>query len=194
MNRSRRYGRLGLRALQFLSLCAFLQSLIDIFAVPRAATRAAQLPNVPLNQSIFIAGIHWNNEDILRSHWVQAVVDLAKQLGPDRVFVSVQESGSWDDSKGALRLLGELLDNIHVRHRIILDDKTHYDEINQTPGDSGWVMTPRGRVELRRIPYLARLRNLVLQPLDELASAGERFDEILFLNDVVFKVRRLSQS
>jgi hypothetical protein len=194
MDRSRRYCRFGLRTLQFLGLCTLLQSLIDIFAVPRAATRAVQSPDAPLNQSVFIAAIHWNNEDILKSHWVSAVVDLAKQLGPDRVFVSVQESGSWDDSKGALRLLGELLDKINVRHKIILDDKTHYDEINQTPGDSGWVMTPRGRVELRRIPYLARLRNLVLQPLDELASAGERFDEILFLNDVVFKVRQLSHS
>jgi hypothetical protein len=119
-------------------------------------------------------------------------VDLAKELGPDRVFVSVQESGSWDDSKGALRLLGQLLDNINVRHKIILDDTTHHDEINKIPGDSGWIMTPRGRVELRRIPYLARLRNLVLQPLDELAAAGVRFDNILFLNDVVFKVRQCS--
>jgi hypothetical protein len=194
MNWSRRRCRLGLRTLQFLSLCALLRSLADIFAVPRAATRAAQLRSAPLNQTVFIAAIHWNNEDILKEHWVPAVVDLAKQLGPDRVFVSVQESGSWDDSKRALRLLGQLLDKINVRHKILLDDKTHLDEINQVPGNSGWIMTPQGDIELRRIPYLARLRNLVLQPLDELASAGMRFDNILFLNDVVFKVRSFSQS
>ena len=42
------------------------------------------------------------------------------------------------------------------------------------------------RLELRRIPYLARLRNLVMEPLFELRESGVVFDKILFLNDVVF--------
>jgi hypothetical protein len=54
--------------------------------------------------------------------------------------------------------------------------------------NSGWIDTPRGRKELRRIPYLSRLRNWTLQPLLELARQGEKFDKVLFLNDVVFSV------
>ena len=54
---------------------------------------------------------------------------------------------------------------------------------------SGWIDTPRVRKELRRIPYLSRLRNWTLEPLQELAQQGEKFDKVLFLNDVVFTVR-----
>ena len=41
-------------------------------------------------------------------------------------------------------------------------------------------------LELRRIPYLARLRNLVMEPLFEMKKSGQTVDKILFLNDVVF--------
>jgi hypothetical protein len=139
-------------------------------------------------QKIFIASIHWNNEDILRSHWVPGVLGLVEHFGKDNVYVSVQESGSWDDSKGALRELDQSLEQAGVRRRIILDETTHEDEIRKPPAESGWIQTPRGAKELRRVPYLAKLRNLVLKPLEELAEAGEHFDKILFLNDVVFTV------
>jgi hypothetical protein len=59
-----------------------------------------------------------------------------------------------------------------------------------TPGE-GWVKTPKGDMELRRIPYLSRTRNMSLKPLEELAKQGIIFDKILFLNDVVFTVRNL---
>jgi hypothetical protein len=109
-------------------------------------------------------------------------------FGKDNVYVSVQESGSWDDSKGALRELDQALEKAGVRRRIILDDTTHEDEIKKSPAENGWIQTSRGAKELRRVPYLAKLRNLVLKPLQELAEAGEHFDKILFLNDVVFTV------
>lgn len=137
-------------------------------------------------EKIFIASIHWNNEEVLRSHWVPAIVALVKHLGPENVYVSVQESGSWDDSKGALRWLDDELAAIQVRRKILLDETTHTDEINKPPVSTGWINTPRGKLELRRIPYLSRLRNLVLQPMHELHEAGEQFDKVLFLNDVVF--------
>lgn len=105
------------------------------------------------------------------------------------MYVSVQESGSWDDSKGALRELDEALERAGVRRRILLDDTTHADEIRKTPAESGWIQTSRSDAkELRRVPYLAKLRNLVLKPLEELAGEGERFDRVLFVNDVVFTV------
>lgn len=52
-------------------------------------------------------------------------------------------------------------------------------------------MSRRGGEELRRIPFLAKARNRVLEPLLELQAKGGRngsFDR-LFLNDVIFTVR-----
>lgn len=137
---------------------------------------------------MFNASIHWNNEAILKSHWIPALLDLVDQFGRERVYVSVQESGSWDDSKDALRLLKTKLEQLDVRHAIVLDDTTHLEEISRpvVEGEAGWIRTPRGTIELRRVPYLSRLRNLVLQPLHQLVAFGETFDRVLFLNDVVF--------
>lgn len=79
-----------------------------------ALTVARQRPRV------FIAGIHWNNEIILRSHWNDAVVRLVDKLGHENTFVSIYESGSWDDSKGALRSLDSRLSESNVSRSIIL--------------------------------------------------------------------------
>lgn len=139
---------------------------------------------------VYIASLHWNNERILRESWNQGVLDLATAIGPKNVFVSVFESGSRDNSKAALRELDKALHVLGVGRNIMLDKTTHADEIRAppaTPGN-GWVKTSRDRIELRRIPYLARLRNKSLQPFIEMAQSGITFDYILFLNDVVFSV------
>jgi Cryptococcal mannosyltransferase 1 len=146
----------------------------------------------PDTQRVFITSLHWNNELILRSHWNAAVIELVKTLGPQNVFLSIYESGSWDDSKGALRELDYQLGLLGVPRSIILDETTHLDEISKAPAPEGWIETPRGRTELRRIPYLAKLRNLTLRPLQELYERGQTFDRILFLGDVVFTVRSSS--
>jgi len=185
MRRSLKYRSLVKRILQIAGILFLVQSIVDY--------RRSRAPNIgevgaPDGQKIFIASIHWNNEKILRSHWVSGVLGLVEHFGKDNVYVSVQESGSWDDSKGALRELDQSLELAGVRRRIVLDETTHADEISKPPAESGWIQTARGAKELRRVPYLAGLRNLVLKPLQELAEAGEHFDKILFLNDVVFTV------
>jgi hypothetical protein len=185
MRRSLRHRSIVKRILQIAGILFLVQSIVDY-----RRSRAPYLGEVgaPDGQKIFIASIHWNNEKILRSHWVPGVLGLVDHFGKDNVYVSVQESGSWDDSKGALRELDQSLEQAGVRRRIILDETTHEDEIKKLPAENGWIQTSRGAKELRRVPYLARLRNLVLKPLQELAEAGEHFDKILFLNDVVFTV------
>ena len=178
----KRFFRAALIA--FLFLCA-----LDFFSLVSHHARQSTSSNPSATgEKIFIASIHWNNELVLRSNWTRSVVALAKHLGPANVYVSVYESGSWDDSKGALRQLDEDLDAIGVQRSIILEKSTHLDEINKPITRSGWIETPRGQKELRRIPYLARLRNLSLRPLRELAENGKEFDKVLFLNDVVFTV------
>ncbi|KAK3935067.1 cryptococcal mannosyltransferase 1-domain-containing protein [Diplogelasinospora grovesii] len=144
----------------------------------------------PTPPRVYIASLHWNNEPILRSDWNKGVVDLVGALGVDNVFVSVYESGSWDDSKGALRELDRELEQMGVTQKqITLDETTHEALLAGPPGEEGWVKTPKGQIALRRIPYLSKLRNLSLQPLLDLAENGTTFDHVLFLGDVVFSVK-----
>lgn len=154
----------------------------------QAAERLVGPPAPPPPTRLFIAALHWNNEPILRSHWNDAVVEVAKAFGPENVFVSVYESGSWDNSKGALSELDRRLGDMGVQKRIILDKTTHKDEMQAAPSENGWIETPRGATELRRIPYLSRLRKISLSPLLELSTNGTQFDQVLFLGDVVFTV------
>jgi hypothetical protein len=102
------------------------------------------------------------------------------------VFVLIYESGSFDATKAALRELDATLEGLHVKKSIMLSDISHADEITKQSTDHGWVTTPEGKTELRRIPFLASIRNRVFEPLEALTAQGEHFDTILFLNDVVF--------
>lgn len=143
------------------------------------------------NERIFIASIHWNNEAILRSNWNRAVLDLTKYLGAERVFVAVLEGGSWDGSKAALQELDVELQQMRIPTSFIFDDATHKDATERIPaaGEEGWIWTPRGRRELRRIPYLAKLRNRVMEEMQKASSSDSRpFTKVLWLNDVVFTV------
>ncbi|KAJ5360302.1 Mannosyltransferase 1 CMT1 [Penicillium concentricum] len=137
-------------------------------------------------ERIYIASINWNNELVLRSHWNKALTQLVLKLGPENVFISIYESGSYDNTKGALRELDWELERMRVPRNITLSPVTHEDELAAPAMGEGWIRTPDGKKQLRRIPYLARIRNLSLLPLQDLARQGITFDKILFLNDVVF--------
>ena len=190
--RSWRYSLLRVAVIVFLAW-----NFLDVLRVRWSillAQNASEAEGTFGEQKVYISSIHWNNEQIIRSHWNSAVVNLIKALGPENVYVSVYESGSWDDSKGALRELDTELAHLGVRKTIVLDETTHLDEIQKEPAASGWIDTPRGKKELRRIPYLAKLRNLSIKPLEQLQSSGEHFDKVLFLNDIVFLVRRADGS
>ena len=138
--------------------------------------------------SVYIASIFWNSAYILHTSWKSAILDLAEELGPANVYISIYESGSWDESKQMLRQLQNVLITRGIRHCIVLDETSHEDDIARPPAAEGWINTSRGMTELRRIPYLSRLRNKTLEPLAELAANGTTFDKVLFLNDVAFTV------
>lgn len=143
-------------------------------------------------ERIFVASIHWNNEAILRSHWNSAVLELTDTFGPDNIYVSILESGSWDDSKGALRDLDAELEKRGVKRKVVLEENASHKELMEhTPatGEEGWVWTSRQRKELRRIPYLANLRNRVMEEMVRLKEEeGIEFTKVLWLNDVIFTV------
>lgn len=191
LSRSYRRATSTQRILKLGSLLLIVWTFLETLYIRWAQIQASAVEPRPLgNERVYIASIHWNNEAILRSHWIPALVDLVKEIGKENVYVSVQESGSWDNSKGALRELDAKLEELGVQRKIVLDETTHADEIARPPAKEGWIHTPRvgeGVKELRRIPYLARLRNEVMKPFHDLQGNGTaKFDKILWLNDVVF--------
>ncbi|ROT40054.1 hypothetical protein SODALDRAFT_323320 [Sodiomyces alkalinus F11] len=187
------------RVIHLIFLFLFLVTFFNAFCIHRRIAHLDRPPaafDVPRKQErIYIAALHWNDAALVRDHWTPAVLDLVDALGRDNVFVSVYESGSWDTTKAELATLDAQLAARGVRRNIVLDISTHQDELERNmppeghPLPEGWMKTPRSRAEMRRIPFLARLRNMTLRDLWDLADKGERYDKVLFLNDVVFSVQ-----
>jgi hypothetical protein len=156
--------------------------------------RTTTLPSSLRNQKIFIASMARNSEYMLRLYWNSALLRLVQSLGPSNVYVSILESGSQEDTKGALRELEEKLNELGVENKIVLgiDAEEQAQTLMNVPEEGkreGWIFTARGEKgwELRRIPYLAELRNRVMGPMLEEAE-DMRFDRVLWINDVVFTV------
>ncbi|KAH5296117.1 hypothetical protein HBI22_225530 [Parastagonospora nodorum] len=177
---------------QALLLALVLLALFDASQILhyQSSITAETAPAPRSSERIYIASIHWNNEKILRSHWNDAVVELAKELGKENVFVTVYESGSWDETKSVLSELDDKLEAHNIRRNITLSNTTHVDELSiaEEKKTAGWLDTASGKM-LRRIPYLSRLRNWSVDPLLELSRQGQKFDKVLFLNDVVFSTQ-----
>lgn len=189
---TRRYTRNALLRLTAFTTSALfvLWNLVDVHQSHNdALSPQPHFANPLPAPRVFIASLHYNNAALLRDYWNDAIVELSKALGPANVFVAAYESGSVDGTKGVLLELDGRLAELGVQRSIMLSPTIHVDEIAGATSDSGWVRNSQGIQQLRRIPYLARLRNLSLEPLGELAKRGRLFDKILFLNDVVFQVR-----
>lgn len=130
-----------------------------------------------------------------------------KHLGPQNVYVSIGESGSLENTKGALFDLQAELKSLGVAHHIevgidSIEQATMLSDLPPEGQRDGWIFTGRktayhpavGTVEVgkegwekRRIPYLAVQRNQVMEPFYE--AKNGRWDKILWINDVVFTVR-----
>ena len=186
--------------LVILFLLFFLDAIFLIKSRPPTYTH----PTLPHDQPtrVFIASIHRNNEPILRASWNDAVLRLTLLLGPQNVHFSAVESGSQDDTKGALLELKGNLDAIGVSNDISLGSTVweQLDELWDRPDPDGnrvpgWIWNREdGHYDLRRIPYLARVRNQAMEPLKRLEGAGRLFDKVFWLNDVAFDVSPLTTS
>ena len=145
----------------------------------------------PRIQSVYIASVQYNSEAVLRERWVPSLLQLVKELRAANisVYVSIYENHSVDGTKTILSQLAEKLRDLNVGNTIHLDAETHADAIKKSiSSPTGWLRTPYGK-ELRRIVYLADVRNRALKTLHDLNEAGTRFDRLLFLNDVIYSVR-----
>ncbi|KAL8785292.1 MAG: hypothetical protein Q9195_008711 [Heterodermia aff. obscurata] len=155
---------------------------------PRLETtrRGQELTGV---SNVYLASSQWNSGKLLQEHWVPSLLQLISDLGAANVsvFVSIYENGSWDSTKTVLQQLRQTLESSGVQHSVNIDDTSHEQIIAQNASSSGWLDTAYGK-EMRRIPYLASVRNEALKPLYTLSASGAKFDRILYINDVVFSV------
>ncbi|KAI0385914.1 glycosyltransferase family 69 protein [Hypomontagnella monticulosa] len=203
MIRYRRFRRNYLRPILFVLFFLFsIDAILLVRHRPKTHRtntnvdrRSFSFSNSAGNTSVFIASVHRNTELIQKSAWNQAVLDLVDYLGPENVHVSAVESGSQDETKEALMDLKAALDQRYASNtiRLGLTVWEQLEEIDARPPpgarEPGWIWNvAESQFELRRIPYLANVRNQAMEPLKQLQSEGRRFDKVLWLNDVVFDV------
>ncbi|RMZ90510.1 hypothetical protein DV736_g2246, partial [Chaetothyriales sp. CBS 134916] len=138
-----------------------------------SVSSAAGLGN-PQQQKIFIAATLFDPDGKLASgDWADNVLALIHLLGPENTYLSIYENDSGPDGQKALTLLG---DRVPCQHTLVSDNHLGLEGLPQ-------VMIPDGSKRVKRISYLAEVRNRALAPLD---LTPVLYDKILYLNDVVF--------
>ncbi|KAH0436349.1 hypothetical protein CcaCcLH18_04369 [Colletotrichum camelliae] len=131
------------------------------------------------NEKVFIAVSLYDPEGkIAGGEWAQNVLDLIHMIGEDNVFLSIYENDSGEQGAAALE---DFKKNVPSKHKIVIDDHVEY---NIFPH----ITMPDGTQRLKRLAYLAEMRNRALYPLDQFdPDVGVvQYDKILFLNDAMF--------
>ena len=127
------------------------------------------------NEKVFIAAsIYDKGGRLVNGHWGKAVLDLIELLGNNNVFLSIYENDSGPEAETALQNFEK---QVKCNNKLIFEEHLGLDEIPK-------VTLPDGTKRIKRIEYLADVRNRALRPLDD--SSGPHFDKLLYLNDVVF--------
>ena len=173
----------------------------------REAVTASSQPGRgnPRNEKVFIAA-NIVEQDLIRGPWGTSVLELIELLGPENVFLSIYENDSGSGTISALRDLKSrapcVLNSVPVLHTCPTDMITGNSSI--VTGDHlglesfPRITHPSGSTHVKRISYLAEVRNRALRPLDlkytppttppynGFSHAATPYDRVLFLNDVFF--------
>jgi hypothetical protein len=115
--------------------------------------------------------------ELLGGEWGVRLRQFVDILGPDNVFLSIYENDADDNAQLAMKAFAESVtcNKAVVHEHLDLDTLAH-------------VNTPSGETRLKRIAFLAEVRNRALRPLDDPNSSAynRRFDKVLYVNDVFF--------
>ena len=130
----------------------------------------------PENQKIFIAAsLYDQGGHLLGGSWGQSLLKLINILGDENVFLSVYENSN---DLAAMNAQTNLKKQIKCKNSIVYDK-------DFAPDDVPRVTLPDGSERVKRIAFLAEVRNKALKPLyDE--EHGMHFDKVLYLNDAAF--------
>lgn len=172
----RRTRRLLLRSSKPLSILLFLGILVlcqILFNAPYAASNAPSFtPNT--QETVFIAA-NIIDGDLVTGVWGRSLQELVEKIGKDRVFVSIYG--------GPPEALLQLESMLECPSAIVSEDADpiHLDTIPHTS-------LPNGEKRVKRIAFLAEVRNKALAPLETHPDAkGRKWDKVLFINDVYFQ-------
>ena len=105
--------------------------------------------------------------------WAENVLALIDLLGPENTFLSIYVNDAGPEAKEALEILEK---RVPCEHALVFEEHLGLDQVPH-------VTLPDGSDRVKRIDYLAEVRNRALRPLDTLET---RFDKLLYMNDVVF--------
>jgi hypothetical protein len=129
----------------------------------------------PRNEKVFIAAsLYDRGGELAGGQWGMQLLELIDLLGDQNVFVSIYENDSGETGQNALR---ELEQKIRSPKSIVFEE--HLD-----PKTLPTVTIPGGDKRVKRIEYLAQVRNKALQPLEE--NPDIRYDKLFYLNDILF--------
>ncbi|KAL9639648.1 MAG: hypothetical protein Q9164_000804 [Protoblastenia rupestris] len=130
----------------------------------------------PENQKIFIASsIYDEGGHLLGGAWGESVLQLIDILGRENVYLSIYENESGPNAQVATTVFEQ---RVQCKHSLVYDTAFTVDDVPH-------IMLPDGSERVKRIAYLAEVRNRALLPLQEEQSTVQ-YDRILYLNDVIF--------
>lgn len=129
----------------------------------------------PYKQKIFIATtIYDKGGHLVSGAWGKALLNLISILGSENVFLSIYENDSGTEAHEALEAFKR---QVQCPKSVVFEEHLSRDDMEH-------VTLPNGSQRVKRIAYLAEVRNRALRPLEE--PSAFKFDRLLFLNDVVF--------
>ncbi|KAJ5976899.1 Mannosyltransferase 1 CMT1 [Penicillium viridicatum] len=126
------------------------------------------------NKKVFIAAVLYDPQgEFASGKWGQTLLQLIELLGEQNVFLSIYENNSGREGENAL----------HALANQVTCDKSIVSEPGLSLGGLPRVTIPGEETRIRRIDYLAEVRNRALQPLQ---NGNTTYDKLLYLNDVIF--------
>lgn len=114
--------------------------------------------------------------DLIKGPWGTSLLDLIDTIGKDRVYVSI-----YGGPTEALRHLEGLLE---CDHNIVSEEEEPI-ELSSIPH----TKLPTGEERIKRIAYLAEVRNMALRPLNKMTR---HFDRVL-LSTIYSSPRKMQQ-
>jgi len=123
------------------------------------------------DESVFIAA-NIIDGNLINGTWGNSVVELVELIGRERVFVSI-----YGGPPAALKAFGERLPK-EVARSIVAEEQAPI-KLAKIPH----TKLPTGEERIKRIAFLAEVRNKALEPL---GASKKPYDKLLFINDVIF--------
>lgn len=129
----------------------------------------------PRQEKVFIAASLFDPAGtLIAGPWADNVLQLIHLIGPENVYLSMYVNDAGFEAQHALAQLDQ---RTTCKHSLVLERNLKLDGLPV-------VKVANGTIMVKRITYLAEVRNKALQPLD---TEEVMYDKVLYLNDVFFE-------